>query len=86
MFARANAHISPLLLTCHWLLRDVRADSRGREEDMRCGAICKVSSATRALKTRTMTEEQRTVRRCGALSKIAEKDVGLLLKLKKCDE
>ena len=53
---------------------------------MRRTAICKVSSAMRALKTRTLAEEQRTVRCCGALSKTAEKYVELLLKLKKYDE
>lgn len=36
---------------------------------MRCGAICRVSAATRrALKTRTLAEEQRTPGGCGASS------------------
>lgn len=48
---------------------------------MRCSAICGVSSATRALKTRTLAEEQRTLGGCGAFSKIAAKYVELLLKL-----
>lgn len=33
---------------------------------MRCSAICAVSSATRALKTRTLAEEQRTLGHCRA--------------------
>lgn len=58
----APAHL-PLLLD------DVGADSRGSREDMRCSAICRVSSATkRASKTRTLAEEQRTLGGCGAFS------------------
>lgn len=50
---------------------------------MRCGAICGVSSATGALKTRTLAEEQKDTEAAALFSEIAEKYVELLLKVGK---
>lgn len=52
-----------LLLTCHWLLNDVGADNEGeRGHETR-------RYLKRALKTRTLAEQQRTLGGCCTFSK-----------------